>query len=120
LGVAAMVLTIIKQREAPEKARMLIGRAKQELSQLPEQQGIIEMVSKIMVYKFTNSSREEIAAMLGTNVEDIRALREAKEEAIQTIALKMLRKNLDLATIAEFTGLTITQLQQLQAQLEQN
>jgi predicted transposase YdaD len=41
LGVAAMVLTIIKQREAPEKARMLIGRAKQELSQLPEQQGII-------------------------------------------------------------------------------
>jgi predicted transposase/invertase (TIGR01784 family) len=120
LGVAAMVLTIAKQREAPEKARMLIGRAKQELSQLPEQQGIIEMVSKIMVYKFTNSSREEIAAMLGTNVEDIRALREAKEEERQTIALNMLRKRLDLETIAEVTGLTIEQVQALQAQSEQN
>jgi predicted transposase YdaD len=99
---------------------MLIGRAKQELSQLPEQQGIIEMVSKIMVYKFTNSSREEIAAMLGTNVEDIRALREAKEEERQTIALNMLRKNLDLVTIAEVTGLTIVEVQALQTQVEGN
>ena len=31
------------------------------------------------------------------------------------IALKMLRKNLPLETIAEVTGLTIAQLQQLQA-----
>jgi predicted transposase/invertase (TIGR01784 family) len=50
LGVAAMVLTITDEARSPEQARMLIGRAKQELSQLPEQQGIIEMVSKIMVY----------------------------------------------------------------------
>jgi predicted transposase YdaD len=99
---------------------MLIGRAKQELSQLPEQQGIIEMVSKIMVYKFTNSSREEIAAMLGTNVENIRALREAKEEAVQTIALNMLKDNLPLEQIVRLTGLTIAQVQTLQAQAEQN
>ncbi len=39
------------------------------------------------------------------------------EKATQTIALKMLRKNLDLGTIAEFTGLTIVQLQKLQDQL---
>jgi predicted transposase YdaD len=99
---------------------MLIGRAKQELSQLPEQQGIIEMVSKIMVYKFTNSSREEIAAMLGTNVEDIRALREAKEEERQTIALNFLRQGLPVEAIAQGTGLTIVQVQALQAQVEQN
>jgi predicted transposase/invertase (TIGR01784 family) len=116
LGVASMVLTITAEREAPEKARMLIERVKQEVAQLSEQQGIIEMVSKIMVYKFDNLSREEIAAMLGTNVENIRAFREAKEEERQTIALNMLRKNLDLETIAEVTGLTITQLQALQAE----
>lgn len=39
------------------------------------------------------------------------------EKATQTIALKMLCKNLDLGTIAEFTGLTIVQLQKLQDQL---
>jgi predicted transposase/invertase (TIGR01784 family) len=118
LGVASMVLTITAEREAPEKARMLIERAKQEVAQLSEQQVIIEMVSKIMVYKFDNLSREEIAAMLGTNVENIRAFREAKEEERQTIALNMLRKNLDLETISDVTGLTMAQLQELQAQIK--
>jgi hypothetical protein len=33
---------------------------------------------------------EEIAAMLGNNVEDIRAFREAKEEGAREIALNML------------------------------
>lgn len=35
-----------------------------------------------------------------------------------TIALNMLRKNLDLATIVEVTGLTIQQVQRLQAENE--
>ena len=39
------------------------------------------------------------------------------ERATQTIALKMLRKNVDLETIVECTGLTIAQLQQLQNQI---
>ena len=38
----------------------------------------------------------------------------AKEEIGQSIALNMLRKNLPLDTIAEVTGMTIAQLQQLQ------
>ncbi len=37
------------------------------------------------------------------------------EKERQSIALNMLRKKLDLETIAEVTGLTIDQLQQLQA-----
>jgi predicted transposase YdaD len=41
--------------------------------------------------------------------------REGMEKARQSIALNMLRKRLDLETIAELTGLTIAQLQQLQA-----
>jgi predicted transposase/invertase (TIGR01784 family) len=117
LGLAAMVLTIAKQNEAPEKARMLIARAKQELSQMPERQGIIETITKIMAYQFTNSSREEIAAMLDTNVEDIRSFREAKEEAIQAIALNFLRQGLAVEAIAQGTGLTIAQVQALQAQV---
>jgi predicted transposase YdaD len=42
LGVASIILTITAERKAPEKARMLIQRAKQEVTQLPEQQGIID------------------------------------------------------------------------------
>jgi predicted transposase YdaD len=40
--------------------------------------------------------------------------------ATQSIALNMLRKQMAIATIAEVTGLTIAQLQDLQAQVEQN
>lgn len=43
---------------------------------------------------------------------------EALDQVTQTIALKMLRKNLDLDTIAEVTGLTIDRLQQFQAELQ--
>jgi predicted transposase YdaD len=40
----------------------------------------------------------------------------ALAEEKQTIALKMLRKNMDLQTIAEVTGLTIAQIENLQSQ----
>ena len=46
-----------------------------------------------------------------------KGMEKGMETERQTIALKMLRKNVDLETIAEFTGLTIVQLQQLQNQL---
>jgi predicted transposase YdaD len=54
LGVAEMVLTIVQESEAPEKARMLIGQVTQEVSSLPMREGIIGMTGKIMIYKFTS------------------------------------------------------------------
>jgi predicted transposase/invertase (TIGR01784 family) len=50
-------------------------------------------------------------------VTSIEQMAEAKgeERQKQTIALNMLRKNIPLETIAELTGLTIDQLQQLQS-----
>jgi predicted transposase YdaD len=71
-----------------------------------------------MVYKFDNLSREEIAAMLGTNVENIRAFREAKEEGAREIALNFLRQGLSIELVAQGTGLTVEQVQSLQAQAE--
>jgi predicted transposase/invertase (TIGR01784 family) len=115
LGVATMVLTIIEESEAPEKARLLIGRAEQEVESLSVRQGIIEMISTIAVYKFTNLSRQEIDAMLGTKFEETRVYRETREEERRSIALNMIRKNLNLEMIAEVTGLTIAQIQELQA-----
>jgi predicted transposase/invertase (TIGR01784 family) len=115
LGVATMVLTIAKESEAGEQARMLLGRANQEIDTVAGRRGIIEMVSRIMVYKFTRLSSQEIDDMLGIKVEETRVYQEAQEKKAQAIALNMLHKQLDLETIAEVTGLTIAQLQQLQA-----
>ncbi|NJM45014.1 MAG: Rpn family recombination-promoting nuclease/putative transposase [Alkalinema sp. RU_4_3] len=117
LGVAAMVLTIVKESEAPEKARMLLRRASQEVSSLPVRQGIIEVINTIISYKFTKLSRKEIDAMLGTKFEETRVFQEAQEDKAKAIALKMLRKSMSLETIADITDLTIAQLQELQAQV---
>jgi predicted transposase/invertase (TIGR01784 family) len=116
LGVAAMVLTITKDAKAPEKARMLIKRTSQEVLSLPVREGIIEMINKIMTYKFTNLSRQEIDAMLGTKFEDTRVYRETREEERVAIALNMLKENLPVEQIVRLTGLTIAQLQELQVQ----
>jgi predicted transposase/invertase (TIGR01784 family) len=42
-------------------------------------------------------------------------IEQGEDRATQTIALNLLRKNIPLEMIAEVTGLTIEQLQQLQA-----
>jgi predicted transposase YdaD len=117
LGVAAMVLTIVEESDAAEKARLLIDRANCEVSSLTARQGIIEMVSTIVTYKFTNLSRQEIDAMLGTKFEDTRVYRETREEERQAIAFNLLRENISLEIIARTTGLTVTQLEEMQAQL---
>ena len=54
-----------------------------------------------------------------TSVEQIGYDR-GSDETKQTIALKMLRKNLDLETIAEMTGIPIARLQKLRSQLNLN
>ncbi|MGG6266250.1 DUF2887 domain-containing protein [Leptolyngbya sp. AN03gr2] len=120
LGIAAMVLTITAESETPEKARMLIGRANQEIAAPRVRQGIIDIIGRILVYKFTNLSWQEIDSMMGYRLEDTRVYREAQEEKAQEIALRMLRKNVPLEAIAEFTELSIAELQTLQSQLEQD
>ena len=42
-------------------------------------------------------------------------IEQGKEQERQSIALNLLRKNIPLETIAEVTGLTIEQLQQLRS-----
>jgi predicted transposase/invertase (TIGR01784 family) len=117
LGVASMVLTIVTESEAAEKARMLIGRANREVAALPLKEGIIEMISTIMVYKFTNLSREEIDAMLGTKLEDIRVFREAKEggaiEQAQAMVLRQLNRKVGSISDASLARIKVLSIEQL-------
>ena len=80
LGVALMVLTTLEETQAPEKARYLLARTQQQIADPEAGRAIIEMIATIMVYKFTNLSRQEVEAMLGLQLADTRVYREAKEE----------------------------------------
>jgi predicted transposase/invertase (TIGR01784 family) len=71
---------------------------------------------------FSQKDREVYteAFLAWEQVVENRGRQEGRQEKQIEIALKMLRKQLDLETIAEVTGLTIEQIQQLQSQAATN
>ncbi|MFM7714587.1 MAG: Rpn family recombination-promoting nuclease/putative transposase, partial [Microcystis sp.] len=83
LGIALMVLTTVEEVQAQEAARYLLARTQQEILDPEASRNIREMIGTIMVYKFTNLSRQEVEAMLGLQLADTRVYREAKEEGRQ-------------------------------------
>jgi predicted transposase/invertase (TIGR01784 family) len=89
LGLGLMLLTTIPEAEAVESAQFLLKLAQQQ-----SEQAIIDLVTTIIVYKFSNLSREEIAVMLGLNLEEPRAIRDAKEEGERKIILRQLGRRL--------------------------
>jgi predicted transposase/invertase (TIGR01784 family) len=75
-GLDLMVLTTLEGDAAVAKARQTI---EQSLS-LPDGRAIIELISVIIVYKFSNLSRDEVNAMLGIELQQTRVYQDAKAE----------------------------------------
>ncbi len=80
----------------------------------------MELITTIMIYKFTNLNRQEIEAMLGIALQQTRVYQEAKEEALQQVVLNLLKEGMPLEAIARVTGLSMEQVQQLQTSTPQN
>ncbi|QHG18094.1 DUF2887 domain-containing protein [Nostoc sp. ATCC 53789] len=112
LGLGLMLLTnVTSETEAVEGARFLLEQARQQ-----SEQAIIDLVTTIIVYKFSNLSREEIAAMLGLNLEEPRAIREAKEEGERKVVLRQLNRLVGAipdALLSQIQGLSVEQLEAL-------
>jgi predicted transposase/invertase (TIGR01784 family) len=83
LGLAVMVLTTKTQGQMPRVAKALLARNREEVTNPAESRAIIEMISTIVVYKFTHLSRQEVEAMLGTRLQETRVYQEAKQEGIE-------------------------------------
>ncbi|MEH2161584.1 MAG: Rpn family recombination-promoting nuclease/putative transposase [Nostoc sp.] len=120
LGLGLMLLTnVTSETEAVEGARFLLEQARQQ-----SEQAIIDLVTTIIVYKFSNLSREEIQAMLGLNLEEPRAILEAKQEGREegkvegerTIVLRLLNRrvgHIPDALLSQIQGLSVEQLEAL-------
>jgi predicted transposase YdaD len=54
--------------------------AKALIARSPDSEDIIDLISTIMVYKFSNLSREEVNAMLGIELQQTRVYQEARAE----------------------------------------
>ena len=85
LGIALMVLTILPENNAPSEARFLLEQSSQPEIESRFRDFIIEMVGRIMSYKFDSLSREEVEAMLNISFEDTRVYRELREEITERV-----------------------------------
>jgi predicted transposase/invertase (TIGR01784 family) len=93
IPVAALVLTITPEKEATAAARNLLFRNETSELSAPEKQGIIDIVTSIILYKFTNLSQREVRAMLGLDLtQEPRAIREAKEESREQEAIALVTR----------------------------
>jgi Uma2 family endonuclease len=101
-----------EQEQILREREQLIRRELEEELELERIQRGIEMRSRLEAEQALEAEARSREAEQVLRLEAEQAL--AKEK--QTIALNMLRKNMDLQTIAEVTGLTIAELENLQSQ----
>jgi predicted transposase YdaD len=71
-----MLLTTLADEQAVIQAKSLIDRSQQ----FPNSRAIINMISTIMVYKFTSLTRTEVEAMIGITLQETRVYQDAKAE----------------------------------------
>jgi predicted transposase/invertase (TIGR01784 family) len=82
LELGLLVLTILEGDTAITKAKSLMTRARR----IEASNAIMEMISTILIYKFTTLSRDEVNAMLGYTLDELKQTRvyqEAKAEGVQ-------------------------------------
>jgi predicted transposase/invertase (TIGR01784 family) len=83
VGVSLLQLTIAPEAKTADQARQLLKRVEQEETDFLAKNEIIEVITTIAVYKFSDLSREEVEAMLGVTLQETRIYREVKEEGRQ-------------------------------------
>jgi predicted transposase/invertase (TIGR01784 family) len=124
LELGVLKLIGVKEETAPEQARQLIARTREELTDAAQQRKILELVETVLIYKFPDLSREELEQMLGLNeLKQTRFYQEALEEGLEqgrqegelAVVLRQLRRR--LGTVEPQLQLQIQQLSS--AQLEE-
>jgi predicted transposase/invertase (TIGR01784 family) len=80
IGISLLQLTRVSKRKMATQAKQLLARVEHEDVGLLGKNDIIDVITTIAVYKFTNLSRAEVEAMLGIAFEETRIYREVKEE----------------------------------------
>jgi len=120
LGIRLVKLIVANEREVPKRAQALLKQTTEQLAPTTRQQDIIDLIESIVVYKFPQLSRQEIAAMLG--VQDLKQTRfyqevfaegkqegrqEGKQEGKLEAVSRMLASGIDVETIAQWLDLPI-------------
>jgi predicted transposase YdaD len=117
LELGVVKLLGMRPKAAPERAKQLIKRARQEITDVHEQGKILELVETALVYLFPTRSSQEIAIMLGiSELKQTRVYQDAlQEEALRFVSLLLTRQygELEIELQAQMQQLSRAQLEEL-------
>lgn len=125
LGVIKLIIE--PEEQAVEVARGLLTQVEQEM-EASSQNAFIELIETIIIYKFPQKTRGEIATMLGLgDLTQTRFYQEAFGEGRQegsylaklTTIRHLAELNLTVAVIAQVVEMSVTEVQKILDQLEQ-
>lgn len=124
VGINLVQLTIVPEPQMAERAKQLIERVQHEETGILLKDEIIDVITTIVVYKFTNLSREEVEAMLGRSLEKSRVYQEAEAEGERKGELRgkltavplLLKAGVSVEQIAKELELNLEQVQQIAQQ----
>ncbi len=82
LSFGMMQLVMVPEETAVEQTNRLVQQAQRELEDVALRRKVLGLIETILVYKFTNLSRQELEAMFGLDeLKQTRYFREVAEEA---------------------------------------
>jgi predicted transposase/invertase (TIGR01784 family) len=118
LGLGLLVLTILEGDEAITQAKRMMERARR----VESSDAIMELISTVIVYKFTNLSRDEVYAMLSYTTDDLKQTRvyreiyqEGQEEERLSLILAQLNAKLGLLSLQQQAKVQALPFERLQA-----
>jgi predicted transposase YdaD len=120
LKAMAIQLIISKKKEAPKLARQLVERVNIETDGV-NRDDILELIETILIYKYPDQTRQEIATMLRlSDLKQTRVYQDAHQEGEQkVISLLLSRKygELPLGVQTQIQSLSTEQLETLAVSL---
>jgi predicted transposase/invertase (TIGR01784 family) len=94
IEISLLLLTIASEAQMIAEAQQLIHRVERTGSGTLAKDEIIEIITKIVIYRFAHLSREEVETMLGIRFEESRVYQELRTE-IDTKLRKEIREELE-------------------------
>ena len=114
IGLGIIKLVVASEDEAVQKARTLINQLQQ--TDAANRPNLLELVERMLIYKFSNKTRQELEAMFGlTEWRQTRFYQEVKEEVEEETKLatkletipRLLKIGLSVEQIAEVLDLEV-------------
>ncbi|MBA3921362.1 MAG: Rpn family recombination-promoting nuclease/putative transposase [Nostocaceae cyanobacterium] len=111
IGLKIIKLVVAPEDEAVQEARSLINQVQQ--APAANRRNLLELVEKLLVYKFSSYSRQELEAVFGlTEWRETRFYQEVQEETKLETIPELLKVGLNVEQIAQVLKLDIEVVQQ--------